>query len=179
MTRPVLSVAIVVLLGAPLPALAQDAANPMQDSIKTVWTTLKGNLSKTAEKVPEDVWSFKPTPEVRSFAQLIGHVADANFMICSVASGEKPPQSGVEKSMTTKADLSRALNDSIAFCDKAIAAMDDKKGMEQVKFFGGNQTRLGVLAFNNAHSYEHYGNLVTYMRLKGIVPPSSERPGGN
>ena len=179
MTRPVLSVAIALLLAAPLPAVAQDAANPMQGSIKSVWDMLKVNLSRTAEKVPEDLWSFKPTPEVRSFAQLIGHVADANFSICGAASGEKPPQSGVEKSMTSKADLSKALNASIAFCDKVIAGMDDKKGMEPVKFFGGSQTRLGVLAFNNAHSFEHYGNLVTYMRLKGIVPPSSEKSGGH
>jgi uncharacterized damage-inducible protein DinB len=177
MTRPVLSVAIVLLLAAPLPAVAQSGSDPMRDSIKTVFDMLKVNLSRTAEKVPEDLWSFKPTPEVRSFAQLIGHVADGNFGICGAAAGEKPPQSGVEKAMTSKADLSKALNESIAYCDKVIAGMDDKKGMEPVKFFGGNQTRLGVLAFNNAHSYEHYGNLVTYMRLKGIVPPSSEKSG--
>ena len=95
-------------------------------------------------------------------------------MICGAAGGEKPPQSGIEKSMTTKAQLSKALAESSASCDKVIAGMDDKKGMEVVKFFTGPSPRLNVLTFNIAHSYEHYGNLVTYMRLKGIVPPSSE-----
>ncbi|MGE0460259.1 MAG: DinB family protein [Vicinamibacterales bacterium] len=175
MTR-VVPVVVAALLFVPSVAAAQAPANPMQASIKSVFDMLKGNLSKTAEKVPEDVWSFKPTPEVRSFGQLIGHIADSQFGMCATAAGEKPAQSGIEKSMSTKADLTRALNDSIAYCDKVIAGMDDKRGMEVTKFFTGPSTRLGILSFNTAHSYEHYGNLVTYMRLKGIVPPSS---GGN
>ena len=179
MTRTLVPMTLAVLLMAPPAALAQSPANPMQESIRSVFNVLKGYLSKTAEKVPEDLWSFKPTPDVRSFAQLIGHIADSQFGICAAAAGEKPAQSGIEKSISAKAPLSKALNDSIAYCDKVIAGMDDKKGMEVMKFFTGPSTRLGVLSFNTAHSYEHYGNLVTYMRLKGIVPPSSERPGGN
>ena len=168
---------LTAVLCTPSLAAAQAPANAMQTSIKSVFDMLKGNLSKSAEKVPEDVYAFKPTPEVRSFAQLIGHIADAQFSICAAAAGEKPTQSGIEKSATTKAALSKALADSIAYCDKVIAGMDDTKGMEMTKFFTGPSTRFGVLAFNTAHSYEHYGNLVTYMRLKGIVPPSSA--GGN
>lgn len=178
MPRTCALVSMVFLL-SPSFALAQTPANPMQASIKGVFDGLKGNLTRTAEKVPEDLYSFKPTPEVRSLGQLIGHVADAQFSICAAAAGEKAPQSGIEKSATTKAALSKALADSVAYCDKVIAGMDDKKGLEVIKFFTGPSTRLGVLGFNTAHSYEHYGNLVTYMRLKGIVPPSSEKPGGN
>jgi uncharacterized damage-inducible protein DinB len=169
---PVAAAALVLLAASHVDA--QTPANPMQASTQAVYNTVKGNLAKTAEKVSEDLYAFKPTPEVRSLGQIIGHVADAQFGICSTAAGEKPPQTGVEKSATTKAALSKALNDSIAYCDKVIASLDDKKGAELVKFFGGQMTRLGVLSFNTAHSYEHYGNLVTYMRLKGIVPPSSE-----
>jgi len=175
MTRLVPAV-LAALLFVPSAVSAQAPASPMQASIKSVFDMLKCNLSETAEKVPEDVWSFKPTPEVRSFGQLVGHIADSQFGMCATAAGEKPAQSGIEKSMTTKAALTRALNDSIAYCDKVIAGMDDTKGMEVTKFFTGPSTRLGILSFNTAHSYEHYGNLVTYMRLKGIVPPSS---GGN
>lgn len=175
MTRLV-PVVVAALLFVPSLAAAQAPANPMQASIKSVFDMLKGNLSQTAQKVPEDVWSFKPTPDVRSFGQLIGHIADAHFSICAAAAGEKPAQSGIEKSATSKAALSKALGDSIAYCDTVIAGMDDAKGMEVTKFFTGPSTRMGVLSFNTAHSYEHYGNLVTYMRLKGIVPPSS---GGN
>jgi uncharacterized damage-inducible protein DinB len=177
MTR-VVPVVLAAILALPSIAAAQTPANPMQTSIKAVFDMLKGNLSKTAEKVGEDLYAFKPTPEVRSLGQLIGHIADSHFSICAAAAGEKPSQSGIEKSATTKAALSKALNESIAYCDKVIAGLDDTKGMEVTKFFTGPTTRLGILAFNTAHSYEHYGNLVTYMRLKGIVPPSSERSGG-
>jgi uncharacterized damage-inducible protein DinB len=167
---------VAAVLALPSLSYAQAPANPMQASIKSVFDMLKGNLSKSAEKVGDDLYGFKPTPEVRSFGQLIGHIADSQFGMCATAAGEKPAQSGIEKSATTKAALVKALNDSIAYCDKVLAGMDDKKGLEVTKFFTGPTTRLGVLAFNNAHSYEHYGNMVTYMRLKGIVPPSS---GGN
>jgi uncharacterized damage-inducible protein DinB len=167
---------VAALLALPSVSFAQAPASPMQVSIKSVFDLLKGNLSKTADKVGEDVYGFKPTPDVRSFGQLIGHIADSQFGMCATAAGEKPAQSGIEKSATTKAALVKALNDSIAYCDKVIAGMDDTKGLEVTKFFTGPSTRLGILAFNTAHSYEHYGNLVTYMRLKGIVPPSS---GGN
>jgi uncharacterized damage-inducible protein DinB len=152
------------------------SANPSTDAVKAQFAIVKADVAKTAEKVPEELYSFKPTPEVRSMGQLLGHVADAQFSICAAAAGEKAPQSGIEKSMTTKAQLTKAVNDSNAYCDKVIAGMDDKKGMEVIKFFTGQTPRLNVLTFNIAHSFEHYGNLVTYMRLKGIVPPSSETP---
>lgn len=154
--------------------VAAQTTNPFIDGIKTQYGVVKGYLGKTIEKVPEDVLAFKPTPEVRSFGQIVGHVADSQFMICAIALGEKPPQGDIEKTATTKAALSKALAESTAYCDKALAGMTDKQGMEPVKFFFPNQTRALVLAFNVSHGFEHYGNLVTYMRLKGIVPPSSE-----
>jgi uncharacterized damage-inducible protein DinB len=151
--------------------------SPFIDGIKTQYGIVKGYLAKTIEKVPEDILAFKPTPEVRNFGQIVGHVADAQFMICAAAAGEKPPQGDIEKTATTKAALSKALAESTAYCDKILGGMTDKQGMEPVaKFFFPNQTRASVLAFNVAHGYEHYGNLVTYMRLNKIVPPSSEAP---
>jgi uncharacterized damage-inducible protein DinB len=145
--------------------------------VKAQFTLVKGNLTKTAEQVPDKVWEFRPTPEVRTFAQIMGHIADANMMICGAAASDKPTPLNAEKTMTTKAQLSKALADSFAYCDKVIAGMDDKRGMEQVKFFGNQQTRAMVLAFNTAHDFEHYGNLVTYMRINKIVPPSSQGSG--
>jgi uncharacterized damage-inducible protein DinB len=149
-------------------------ANPSTQAVKGQFGMVKNVVARSAEKVPEELYAFKPTPEVRSMGQLFGHIADAQFSICAVAAGEKPPQSGIEKSMTSKAQLSKAIADSNAYCDKVIEGLDDKKGMETVEFFRSQTPRLNVLTFNIAHSYEHYGNLVTYMRLKGIVPPSSE-----
>ncbi len=167
-------VSATVLMLSAAPASAQDAASPLTQAARVQFAMIKGNLSKTAAKVPEELYSFKATPEVRSLGQIIGHVADGNFSICAAAAGEKPPQNGFEKGKTSKADLSKGLNDSIAYCDKVLAAMDDKKGVETVQFFNGPTPKIAVLFFNIEHCNEHYGNLVTYMRLKGIVPPSSE-----
>lgn len=166
------------LLPAALAAQTAPAApvvtSPATQAVKAQFEIIKGVLNKTAAKVGEELYSFKPTPEVRSLGQLIGHIADSQFGICAAAAGQQPPQSGIEKGKTSKAELSKALADSSAYCDTVLAGMNDTKGMESIKFFTGPTPRLFVLTFNIAHSYEHYGNLVTYMRLKGIVPPSSE-----
>jgi uncharacterized damage-inducible protein DinB len=174
MTRLFTAVALAALALVPSTVTAQGSANPYTDGVKAQLAQVKNPIIRTAEKVPEDLYAFKPTPDVRSLGQLIGHIADANYGICGAAGGAKPPVSGIEKSTTAKAALQKALADSFAFCERVLADMDDKKGAETVKTFLGMQPRLMVLAFNNSHSYEHYGNLVTYMRLKGIVPPSSE-----
>lgn len=170
-TRSLGTAALFVAIAA-LPAAAQ--SNPSTTAVKGQFGMISGVLAKTAEKVPENLYSFKATPEVRSIGQLIGHIADAHFSMCSAAAGDKAPQSGIEKGKTSKADLAKALNDSIAYCNTVIDGMNDQKGMEVIKFFTGPTPRLNVLTFVIAHSYEHYGNLVTYMRLNKIVPPSSE-----
>jgi uncharacterized damage-inducible protein DinB len=137
----------------------------------------QGYLTKAAAQVPEDQYAFKPTPEVRSMGEVFAHVADANFGICGMVGGDKPPMSGIEKTKKTKAEITEALAASFAFCEKVFDSMTDARANEVVpKFFvPGTHTRLGVLAFNAAHDFEHYGNIVTYMRLKGMVPPSSAR----
>jgi uncharacterized damage-inducible protein DinB len=178
MIRRIVACAALALL--PAGVLAQTSApavsdNPSTAAVKAQFGMIKSVLARTAVKVPEELYAFKATPEVRSIGQLLGHIADAQFMFCSTAAGEKAPQSDIEKTMTTKAQLSKALGDSTAYCDKVIDGMNDTKGMEIVRLFGPTP-RLNVLTFNIAHSYEHYGNLVTYMRLNKIVPPSSEPP---
>ena len=166
-----------VILGTPALAFAQ---NPMMAAIKAQHEQVKGYLLKTAETVPENLYSFRATPEVRTIAQLIGHVADGSAGICASAGGDKPPSLNAEKSMTTKAQLTKALAEALAFCDKVIAGMDDKRAMEATKFFvGGTSPRGMILAFNTSHNFEHYGNLVTYMRLNKIVPPSSAGGGAD
>jgi uncharacterized damage-inducible protein DinB len=165
--------AIAVVASLASPAAAQTGA--VGTALKAQYDRIKGLTTKSAEKVSEDLYSFKPTPEVRSFGQLLGHIADANHMFCAAASGSKAPEGSVEKTKTSKADLQKALADSFAFCDAAWAAVTEANAAEAVKLFGMDQTRLSVLSLNTAHDFEHYGNLVTYMRLKNIVPPSSER----
>lgn len=179
-SRPFLVAIAIAAIGAT--ALAQGQApapgNPISDGSRMMFQIISGFVTKSADKVAEDVYAFKPTPEVRSFGQLIGHVAEDNYIICAAAMGEKPPVEGIEKSMTTKADLVKALADSVAYCQKAYGGLTDATAAQEMPFFGRKMARVSILDFNSAHVYEHYGNLVTYMRLKGIVPPSSEKPPG-
>jgi uncharacterized damage-inducible protein DinB len=151
-------------------AFAQD--NPFSGGTKKLYGMIKGNLVKAAEKMPEENYNFKPTPEVRSWAELVGHVADSQIMFCAAVKGEKPKTVAGKK--TAKADLVAAMKEAVAYCDPVYSAMTDAEAAKTIKFFGGNWTKLSVLDFNVAHDNEHYGNMVTYMRLKGIVPPSSE-----
>ncbi|BCS32099.1 hypothetical protein TBR22_A13080 [Luteitalea sp. TBR-22] len=167
------AMAMAIVLGTAALAAAQD--NPMVAAIKAQHAMVKGNLVKSAAKVAEADYAFKPTPEVRSFGELVGHVANANYMICSTAIGEKSPAPGnIEKTVTGKAALEKALGESLAYCETAIGKLTAANVHEEIKFFTGPTPRLAVFAFNNSHNMEHYGNMVTYMRLKGIVPPSSE-----
>ena len=176
------------LMTAPLALIAQQApqpapappANPITASEKGVYGFVSSAAVGAAEKMPEENYSFKPTPEVRSFGQLVGHVADANYMFCSQAVGEPNPSKGIEKTKTSKADLVAALKDAVAYCNKAFDGMTDSKGSEMVQLFNFHLAKLTVFSVNTAHTDEHYGNMVTYLRMKGIVPPTSEnapRPG--
>ena len=139
---------------------------------------LSGVVIAAAEKMPEESYSFKPAPDVRTFGQLVGHLADSQYYFCALASGETKPAGGVEKSKTSKTDLVAALKEAVAYCRSAYAGMTDSKGAEMVKLMNHDFARLIVLSANTAHDYEHYGNMATYMRMKGIVPPTSEKSSG-
>ena len=174
MRQTVLTVAVIALcvgaVGAQMPA----GQNPIAAGQKMLFSMIKNNIIRSAEKMPEENYAFKPTPEVRSFGQLIAHVADSQYMFCSPVLGKPNPAPGIEKSKTTKADLVQAVKDAFAFCDPAYDGLTDAQAGSLVKFFGGDQAKATVLAFNTAHDNEHYGNIVTYLRMKGLVPPSSE-----
>jgi len=149
-------------------------ANPITQSEKGLYGFIAGTVVGAAQKMPEDNYSFKPTPDVRSFGQLVGHVADANYMFCSMASGETNPSKGIEKTKTSKADLVAAVKDSVAYCNQVFDKMTDASGSQMTKFRSFDLSKLTILSLNTAHTDEHYGNMVTYMRLKGLVPPTSE-----
>ncbi|HEX4751137.1 MAG TPA: DinB family protein [Bryobacteraceae bacterium] len=168
------------LAAVPLAALAQESgsapANPISASEKGMYAMLSsGTAIAAAEKMPEEYYSFKPTPDVRSFGQLVGHLADSQYYFCSTAAGETTPASNIEKSKTAKADLLVSLKDAVSYCTKVYAGMTDAKGAQMVKLMNFDLARLTVLSANTAHMDEHYGNMVTYMRLKGIVPPTSDK----
>lgn len=157
-------------------ALASAQENPFSTFNKAAYGRLKTILINSAEKMPEENYSFKPAESVRSYGQLIGHVADAQYLFCSIALGEKNPALKIEQTKTSKADLIAALKEAVAYCDKAYDSMTDASGAQMVKLFGGDTPKLDVLTVNNMHNMEHYGNMVTYLRIKNIVPPTSEQP---
>ena len=142
-------------------------------SIAPIHEMAKGYLIAAAEQMPEEKYGYRPTEEVRTFGQIIGHVANANYMICGAASGEPADPGENFEERTTKEGLVEAIKQSFEFCDGAYA-MNDMKAMEEFEFFGATRTRLFALAMNASHNSEHYGNLVTYMRANGMVPPSSQ-----
>jgi uncharacterized damage-inducible protein DinB len=146
--------------------------NPFSTDTKQSYNGIKNMLLRAAEKMPEENYSFKTTPQVRTYGEMIAHVADVQMALCGTAKGEqaKGPAAG----KTSKADLVAALKASFDYCDAVYNSMTDATGAEKVKMFGREQTKLGVLNFNIAHDNEMYGTMVAYLRIKGIVPPSSE-----
>ncbi|HXO87852.1 MAG TPA: DinB family protein [Candidatus Acidoferrales bacterium] len=158
--------------GAGTPAQSSAAAPSTADAIRQSYNVVKNNLLKAADKMPDDAYDFKPTPEQRSFGGWVAHVADAQTAGCSRVTGN--PTGGGAASKTSKADLVAALKDSFQICDAAYAGLTDSNSGDVVQSFRGATTRLASLAGNAGHDNECYGAMAVYMRLKGIVPPSSE-----
>ena len=168
-------------------AQATDAGYPdelspsLAGSAKAMHAKIRRDLAEAAENMPADEYGFRPTPQVRSFGQIIGHVTDANFFFCSQAAGEKSPATGDYEQITDKAALVKALNDSLAYCDRVYAATTDANFIQPMQIANvvgtgsTNTVRGAVLMYNITHNNEHYGNLAVYMRLKGHVPPSTAR----
>jgi uncharacterized damage-inducible protein DinB len=165
------TISVLIFAGA---LSAQDQpANPLMGTSKAVFGISKTNILGSADKIPEDLWSYQPTKDVRTIGQLFAHIADGQYEFCGVAIEGKPVSKDIEKTAKTKSEIVPALKEAFAYCDTAYGTLSDAKAAETVKFFGMTITRLGAMDFNTAHNMEHYGNLVTYMRLKNIVPPSS------
>jgi len=140
------------------------------------YDNIKRDIADSADAVPESEYSFKPTPQVRSFGELIGHVADVNAWYCGMANGENPSWSDkTEKTAKSKADLVKALKAATARCDEVIAKTTADNALSLVPAGQRDQMRIMVILDNVAHLNEHYGNIVTYMRQKGHVPPSTLR----
>jgi uncharacterized damage-inducible protein DinB len=158
---------------APVAAVAPPA-NVLSAYNRMMFRGVKAILLRSAEKMPEENYSFKPTESVRTFGQILGHVADSQYAFCAPVVGEKRASAEIEKTKSSKADLIAALKDAFAYCDRAYEGMTDASAVEMVKHMGRDTPKLGALTTNNVHSVEHYGNLVTYLRMKNIVPPSSD-----
>jgi uncharacterized damage-inducible protein DinB len=166
----------ITMLAATLTAVwalnAQDV-NPLSTEAKQAYTTVKNDILKSAEKMPEENYGFKPAPRVRTFGQILGHVAEEQYFFCGSVKGEQKA-ADIEKTKTSKADLLAALHDSFGYCDSVYGGLTDAIGVQMIKVGQSQHTRLGMLWGNTVHDNSHYGNLVTYLRIKGLVPPSTE-----
>ena len=182
--------AVLALVALAAPAAAQQppaapappAPTDLATHLKNQHNTIKRNLSGAADKMAEADYSFKPqgvAAEVRNYGQFLVHLINANNLFCSRAKGEPAKPGMDEKATHTKADLVKALNDALAYCDTAYGAVTAANATEMmsVPSRGGTAqiARVNPLISNLGPNWEHYGNLVTYLRAKGIVPPSSER----
>jgi len=159
-------------------ALSAQSANPLSAEVRFTYSTIKTNLTKLADKMPADKYSYKPTPEVETFARRLAHIAEANFSICSGLNGERKSLGTASK--TSKAELVAALKQSFDTCDAVFDALTDATAMERVNSrLGGpfppdpTRSRLATLYNLVRHSNEMYGYMAVYLRLNGITPPTS------
>ncbi len=166
---------IATFLAVSAVSYGQSATNPLSTDIKQAYESVKKNLTRAADKVPEEDYSFKPTPEVRSFGQVLEHAATSQARSCNAISGGA---NGAPAPAEGKAAIVTALKQSFEVCDKAFDGLTDANATEMAKLPWGQKTKLGALAGVAMHDTEQYAILSVYMRLKGIVPPSSERQNG-
>ena len=152
-------------------------SNPSTQALRSSWNGAKQNVRRSADVMPEAKFDFKPVDGVRSYGAILAHVAGASYEFCAAAKGEKSPhaEDAFEKSAKTKAEIVKALDGAIAYCDEIYKTLDDVKAAQMSPgAFGGPQgARAAGLIGNTNHFNEHYGNLVTYLRINGLVPPSS------
>lgn len=174
--KKVLTAAALAVMTATAAAQQPRPPVPLETGLQNQHRSIRGFLAKSAEMMPEEHYSFKPTPAQRTFGELIGHVAQANFGACAALLGQPNPVQGrrLEQELKMKTDLVKALNDSLALCDQAYAAATAANVAEMVKVGQNEASRGGRMSFNTAHNNESYGTMVVYLRLKGLVPPSSE-----
>lgn len=183
--RPFVLVALLALpaVVAPTTTAAQTprraATAPRPDpaiaALRGQWQSVTDNIIKSAEQMPEADYAYKPVASVRSFGQLIGHVAGAQFTMCAAALGDTPrDEDAIEQAATTKAALIAALRESTTYCGRAYAQSGTAASV-RTDLYGEKVPRLNALVLNAVHNGEHYGNIITYLRMKGMVPPSSQR----
>lgn len=147
--------------------------NPFTDDARQTYALIKPNLLRAAQKMPEEFYSFRTVPEVRTFGEMIAHVADGQLRMCAVVKGEQVTASASSKK--SKADLIAALQASFDYCDPIYASITDAEASAKVRWARWDMSKLGLLSWNIEHDNEMYGIIGAFLRIKGIVPPSSDR----
>jgi uncharacterized damage-inducible protein DinB len=176
MTYSVLVAVALVLAGQATSGPRAETTSPYISEIRQYYyEAVKRNLSAMVDKMPEEHFTFKPAPEIRSFGESVAHVADSQARNCNLVSGAGSKTLGAEKKKT-KAELVAALKESFAICDAAFAALTDSGAREMVKMGESDfqLSKLSLLVSMISHSNEQHDYMAVYLRLKGIVPPSTE-----
>jgi len=189
--RSIVITVVIGLMAAPAFAQSGGSAQKPQEApgagavlvriAQNGWAGAKRNIVESADQMPEADYSFKPVDTVRTFGQILAHVADSNYFYCARSKGEEPPvpDGTLEKTATTKSAIVKALGESVAYCDAVYSALTAASAADTVKAGNNQIPRAQPLFSNVAHNVEHYGNLVTYFRMKKMVPPSTKREGGS
>lgn len=165
----------ILLLGACSAVHAADP-DPHLAFSKNVLDTAKALVKRAAAKMPEDKYAFRPSSDVRTFGETVAHIADSQVLLCTLARDGKPAASpNYEKNASSKAAALAALDEAFALCDQMVASLTAASSVEMVNFFGQKAPRSGVIYRSTGHMFQHYGNLSTYLRMNGLVPPTSER----
>ncbi len=168
---------------AALPAAAQQQGPPtVAQFVRQAYLGVQRNVVNSAMKMPEEFYGLRPGTqmEVRTFGQHLAHIARFNYLWCAQAKGEKNPNDkDLEKELKTKAEFVKALQDSYAFCDPVYNSLTDANGGEVITITQESgavqqRPRMALLILNLVHNNEVYGSIVTTMRMKNIVPASSE-----
>ena len=174
---------VAMLVGAAVSVSAQELSMPGPPETYPVYlqgqyASIKRYIIGAAEKMPAEHFGFKPVPEVMSYAQLLGHVIDSQYYFCHAVKGGDNPAIGKHlDALAHKAALVPAVKEAFAYCDEVFAGLTSENALQMLT--AGTPPKQWQTARDNqltmviAHGNEHYGNLVTYMRIKGIVPPSS------
>ena len=156
---------------------AQAPAQPSGPAAEALaaYNRVKPNILKAADKMPADTFAYKPTPDIRTFARVVNHVSEAQFHSCGALLGTKFPDSAVPPETADKATIVAALKASFDACDKAYGALTDGGLMEVLSVGSVKRSKIGLAWGNVSHDNEQYATLALYLRLKGLVPPSSEK----
>jgi uncharacterized damage-inducible protein DinB len=162
-----------LLLACLIPASATlfAQADPLANEARQAWTRTITNTVAAAEKMPDEGYSYKPSPESMSFRDLVAHTADSAMGACSGYSGERKNAGAAQ--MQSKADLVGAMKAAQAECEKAYGSLTDAKALEMIPGRGGNRTRLSTLWGNTVHIEHEYAQMAVHLLAKGVVPPSS------
>ena len=144
------------------------APNPLTTTLSIFRSNMQDKIMKSADAMPESKYSYRPTPDVRSFGEIVTHVADISYILCSNAKGEAPPAPPAAK--TSKAEIVAYLKGSFEYCDGVYSGFTDAHLNDPANFFGFRTNKMFILTQVGNHDALHYGNLVTYLRINGLVP---------